>query len=986
MSQNIQIGVDANVGGAEQAVTKLDKAGAGAAESIRDIAKEASAAERALDGAAKAADRLARAKEALKRETGADISDDDANLFLNNFDRHRSGRSANSRRLRQFDDFDGWYNGHRLAYGKDNAAAQHRRSVFASAMQGTQFSRNYGAPPPPTSVNGGVGGGEDDGGFMAGMGGRRPSSMAMGVLKGGLALAGLNSIMGLIGDGVSKATEEAVSNSDLKSSLGSLSVDFKELRGNVRAAGEGLGVAYVEGQRLARQFANEAGGRAGADGSRDGVRSGIGLSRAYGLDPSSGVGFFGAMRRLGVAGDDQANRRLALMIGDVLEKSGQSSKADEVLQAISGFSEQAARMTLSTPNTGAFASYLTSLMGTGRPGLDPTGAASILNAADGSVRRGGAFGEASLNFSLAALLRSSPGMDPITAQGLMEGGLFGTTRNTFGPGTALGQWYGGKGTKTPGLDDKTNFEKMIPMLRQQYGASSPFYLEALKNHFGLSSIAQASALDTMADNPADIRASQRALGRSGLDMSRVTVSGMQSIAQIAGARTGAQVGAAYDGVMARGDLKDEERQKLADAMSKAARTGNVEDLKDALIAVVGTKEQEQTEGQKTRESMAGIERATTSVGSMLLTPLNLIREAVVAIAKFLVPGFGRAVENEQTRSRIAEGYQNQGANSRRPGVVSEPFVRGFDQFHALNPSALEREGFNNTFNNTQRRAREAFGASKDGRVDLDSIAKRPDHELLRTAPSRQRDPETGLEMPYDANANKKLYYRQLAARQVAEATLSELQRRQSAGTGSTSDRQALERLPGGAVTGRQGNGRYALSDEAKSYLAETDRMLGLPPGTSERQLWQESRFNPNARSGKDARGLAQVLPTTARNISRRVGRNLDPYNPQDALLLHREVMRENMNRFGNSTDALRAYNGGWDPRKWNNPETRDYINKIVGGGAVPDVGTGGAGGGGGSQSVGVAFAPATVTIQDTTGRQRGQVTLNPFVNGAPAGS
>lgn len=981
MGQNIQIGVDANVGGAEAAVNKLDRATEGAAESIRDVAKEAAGAERALENMAKAVERVKRAKEALKRETGVDVSDEDASTFLNNFDRQKAGRSANARRLRQFEDFDGWYTGHRMAYGKENAAAQHRRSVFASGMQGTQYSRNYGAPPPPTSPNGG--GGDEGGGFGDGSYGRRAGSMAMGVLKGGLALAGLNSIMGLVGEGVSKATEEAISNSDLKSSLGALSVDFKDLRGNVRSAGEGLGVAYVEGQRLARQFATEAGGRAGADGNAGGVRSGIGLSRAYGLDPTSGVGFFGSMRRLGVAGDDQANRRLALMIGDVIEKSGQSAKADEVLQAISGFSEQAARMTLSTPNTGAFSSYLTSLMATGRPGLDPAGAASILNTADGAVRRGGAFGEASLNFSLAALLRSSPGMDPITAQGLMEGGLFGTTRNTFGSGSALGEWYGGKNVKTPGLDDKTNFEKMIPMLRQQYGADSPFYLEALKNHFGLSSLSQAAEVDKMADNPANLRQSQELLGRSGVDLSRVTVSGMQTISRIANSRTGAEVGAAYDGVMARGDLNEQERRKLVDAMGEAAKSGNVESLKEALVAVVGTKEQEQSEGQKTRESMAGIERATTSVGSMLLTPLNMLKDGVMAIAKFIVPGFASGIETAKENARIAAGYQD-GANPNRPGVKTEPFVSGFNDFHKLNPNAGQRENFNANFNGAQRLVREAFAASKDGNVDLDKIAPRPDHDLLTREPT-QTYTTSGRAVPVDPNENRLKYNNMLAQRQVAEQTLSQLQRRQSAGTGDVSARQALEGLPGGAVTSRQG-GRHQLSDEAKAYLAETDRMLGLPAGTSERQIWQESRFNPNARSGKDARGLAQVLPRTARNISRKVGRNLDPYNPQDALLLHREVMRENMGRFGNSTDALRAYNGGWNPRNWNNPETRDYIDKIVGGGAVPDVATGGAGGVGGTQSVGVQFAPATVTLQDAAGRPRGQVTLNPFVSGTPAGS
>lgn len=153
MTQNIRIGVDGNASGAVSEVQKIDKAAEGAAESIKEIAREASGAEKALDNMAKAAERMARAKAALERETGTSISDEDARTFLNNFERMRNGRQMGAKRLRQFDDFDSWYQGHHMAYGKASAAAQHRRSVFASGMQGTQYARQYGAPPPPDDLS-----------------------------------------------------------------------------------------------------------------------------------------------------------------------------------------------------------------------------------------------------------------------------------------------------------------------------------------------------------------------------------------------------------------------------------------------------------------------------------------------------------------------------------------------------------------------------------------------------------------------------------------------------------------------------------------------------------------------------------------------------------------------------------------------------------------------------------------------------------------
>ena len=64
---------------------------------------------------------------------------------------------------------------------------------------------------------------------------------------------------------------------------------------------------------------------------------GVGMSRAYGLDPSQGVGFMGQMRGLGVTKDTQDSRRLALLIGETIAKSDAFSKADEVMEAIAGF-------------------------------------------------------------------------------------------------------------------------------------------------------------------------------------------------------------------------------------------------------------------------------------------------------------------------------------------------------------------------------------------------------------------------------------------------------------------------------------------------------------------------------------------------------------------------------------------------------------------------------------------------------------------------
>ena len=80
---------------------------------------------------------------------------------------------------------------------------------------------------------------------------------------------------------------------------------------------------------------------------------------------------------------------------------------------------------------------------------------------------------------------------------------------------------------------------------------------------------------------------------------------------------------------------------------------------------------------------------------------------------------------------------------------------------------------------------------------------------------------------------------------------------------------------------------------------------GLPPGYFARLIWQESRFDPNALSHANARGIAQFIPATAERRGL-----IDPYNPADALAHSAEYLGELTRRYGNPGLAAVAYNGG----------------------------------------------------------------------------
>lgn len=137
---------------------------------------------------------------------------------------------------------------------------------------------------------------------------------------------------------------------------------------------------------------------------------------------------------------------------------------------------------------------------------------------------------------------------------------------------------------------------------------------------------------------------------------------------------------------------------------------------------------------------------------------------------------------------------------------------------------------------------------------------------------------------------------------------------------------------GRVVTGK------ALSPEVAAYLAETDRIIGAKPGTSAAQAMVESQGDTSAHSGKGAQGLMQIMPKTQAVLEQRAGRKFDANNPIDSAIMHRMLMKENVNKFGNVEDAQRAYNGGWNPKTWGNAETSAYVGSIN---ATRDGGSGG---------------------------------------------
>jgi soluble lytic murein transglycosylase-like protein len=119
-------------------------------------------------------------------------------------------------------------------------------------------------------------------------------------------------------------------------------------------------------------------------------------------------------------------------------------------------------------------------------------------------------------------------------------------------------------------------------------------------------------------------------------------------------------------------------------------------------------------------------------------------------------------------------------------------------------------------------------------------------------------------------------------------------------------------------------GRYAAK------IRELAARFDLSPTLLEALVWQESRWREGAISPAGARGLAQLMPGTARYL------RVNPDDPYANLEGGARYLREQLDRFGGDLEkALAAYNAG--PGRVeraggipNIRETRQYVAAIMG--------------------------------------------------------
>lgn len=113
-------------------------------------------------------------------------------------------------------------------------------------------------------------------------------------------------------------------------------------------------------------------------------------------------------------------------------------------------------------------------------------------------------------------------------------------------------------------------------------------------------------------------------------------------------------------------------------------------------------------------------------------------------------------------------------------------------------------------------------------------------------------------------------------------------------------------------------------------VSELSARYDLSPSLIEALVWQESRWRSDAVSHAGARGLAQLMPGTARYLG------VDPDDPFANLEGGARYLREQLDRFdGDLEKALAAYNAGPGRVERANGiprirETQNYVAAIMG--------------------------------------------------------
>lgn len=435
-------------------------------------------------------------------------------------------------------------------------------------------------------------------------------------LVGGLAALGVGKLIGAIANKIDHAQDAAIGIDKIYRQIGGIA-SYSAIKNTTYGVGNALGMDVTEANTLASTYARAANLRRG-DNLGSGMLLAGGMARSYGLDPNTVAGVMGGFRGSNIAKNDQDSKRIGLVIGETIAKSGAFAQAGEVMQAVSQYAIAQARQSLNGPDLARYGAGMSSLMGMNLPGMDVAGSAALLSRVNSAMMQGGANGMASQ--MLTAGVGTAMHLSPFQLRMLRENGMYATKSSTFGAGSIYGQTMG-----VGPSGDQSYFSATRDLLRQRYGNNKEQYYMALASHMGIST-SQAMALDRM--DTGTVNGAGNRLSRLGINMGTVNEQGIATLGQIESGKGLEELSQRYLQGKGKNALSDKERE----ALTAAYKGNDPEKLKDALASIAAKHGAVETEGSQIRDGIATLNNTATRIADQALPALNVMRMALVKMA------------------------------------------------------------------------------------------------------------------------------------------------------------------------------------------------------------------------------------------------------------------------------------------------------------------------------------------------------------------
>lgn len=488
-----------------------------------------------------------------------------------------------------------------------------------------------------------------EGGLLSGGG---MALLGKGALFGGLAYGAVKAVQG-VKSHMDAAQRELVETSDLRHMLGPLTHDFETLRVTVRDLTDDFGLTTDESVKLAREMAHTSGV------VDEDLRTASRFAREYGMEPNGAGRFFSEMRHLGASRNDADNRRLALLIGEAVNRDGIRHRTDELLGEVTALATATARASLTSPHSERYVEAVSTLAGSGLPGLagDPSMAGRILALVDEAFRHGGAAGEASKSFTLGMFQREVPHVSAFDLNLIQSGGALATVADSFGPespayqlAVAMGDVGAQRRYEALAAEGgtTTHLSRLMHSLERESGGSADWMRLNVSGYTGLPE-PQAAALATAYLRHGGFDRLQKDMSDNGLNPESIREAGAYSEIMF----TPGAAKREWDKLRAMKEVPEAEKAKVAGLIE--GNGGTINEAAQREIARLAARfDSQEDEGARARRARINLDREFSDFSKTFVEIETGIREGVLELVRMLPTDSARRyVAKQEEAAKLA---------------------------------------------------------------------------------------------------------------------------------------------------------------------------------------------------------------------------------------------------------------------------------------------------------------------------------------------